>query len=72
MCIRDRTIAEGRLEPLSEDLAADMYDWARVYLPQQGLEQYEISNFARPGRQCRHNLNYWQNGEYIGLSLIHI
>lgn len=62
-----QTIAEGRLEPLSEDLAADMYDWARVYLPQQGLEQYEISNFARPGRQCRHNLNYWQNGEYIGL-----
>jgi len=32
-----------------------------------GLEHYEISNFARPGRQCRHNLTYWQNMPYVGL-----
>ncbi len=62
-----QTIAAGRLPLPDEDLAADMYDWARTYLPEQGLEQYEISNFARPGWECRHNLNYWQNGDYIGL-----
>lgn len=34
---------------------------------QAGLERYEISNYALPGRQCRHNLNYWHNGIYLGL-----
>lgn len=32
-----------------------------------GLQRYEISNYARPGRECRHNLQYWQNGDYLGL-----
>ena len=36
-------------------------------LEQAGLKQYEISNFARPGRECRHNLTYWDDGEYLGL-----
>ena len=36
-------------------------------LQQAGFAHYEISNFARPGRQSRHNLNYWRNGEYLGL-----
>ncbi len=31
-----------------------------------GFDQYEIANYARPGRACRHNINYWQNGEYLG------
>lgn len=62
-----RAVSKGGVQQPDEDLAADMYDWARDYLPQQGLQQYEISNFARPGWECRHNLNYWQNGEYLGL-----
>ena len=33
----------------------------------EGLERYEVSSFARPGRECRHNLNYWRNGSYLGL-----
>jgi oxygen-independent coproporphyrinogen-3 oxidase len=33
---------------------------------QHGLRQYEISNFAKPGCECRHNLNYWRNGQYLG------
>jgi len=37
------------------------------FLKREGFERYEISNFARPGRQCRHNLNYWQNGSYLGI-----
>ena len=36
-------------------------------LVQKGLEHYEISGYARPGFQCRHNLNYWQYGDYFGI-----
>ncbi len=36
-------------------------------LEREGFERYEISNFARPERQCRHNLNYWRNGSYLGI-----
>lgn len=42
------------------------YRWAQWYLPKKGYAQYEIANFARPGHESRHNINYWQNGEYIG------
>jgi oxygen-independent coproporphyrinogen-3 oxidase len=43
------------------------YRYAQWRLARAGLEQYEIASFARPGRECRHNLNYWDDGEYIGL-----
>ena len=36
-------------------------------LKQAGFHRYEISNYAKPDCQCRHNINYWQNGEYLGL-----
>jgi len=49
------------------DLQADMYDWARKYLQTTGFEQYEISNFARAGKACRHNLIYWRKQDYLGL-----
>lgn len=62
-----RSLACGELALPDDDLIADCYQLARQYLPTQGLQQYEISNFARPGAACRHNLNYWQNGEYIGI-----
>jgi oxygen-independent coproporphyrinogen-3 oxidase len=62
-----QAIARGEVQPPDEELAADMYDWARSYLPEQELQQYEISNFARAGWECKHNINYWRNGEYIGL-----
>lgn len=38
-------------------------------LEKLGYEQYEISNYAKPGRQCRHNLKYWERGDYLGLGL---
>jgi oxygen-independent coproporphyrinogen-3 oxidase len=44
-----------------------MYERAVEYLGLHGYEQYEISNFAKPGFTCRHNLNYWNRGEYLGL-----
>ena len=59
--------AEHGLLPLPDpDLAADMYEWASEYLEGQGYEQYEISNWAKPGYQCRHNLQYWRNLPYLG------
>ncbi len=51
----------------SEDAVADIYLSVVSALETAGLKQYEISNFARPGRPCRHNLLYWQLGDYIGL-----
>jgi oxygen-independent coproporphyrinogen III oxidase len=50
-----------------DDDAADMYLWSMDRLECAGYEQYEISNVARPGRPSRHNLKYWQDGEWIGL-----
>jgi oxygen-independent coproporphyrinogen-3 oxidase len=49
------------------DAAASMYEEAAVRLKKAGLERYEISNFARPGKASLHNLNYWEQGEYLGL-----
>jgi oxygen-independent coproporphyrinogen-3 oxidase len=52
-----------------DDLEADQYRFAIERLAREGFEHYEVSNFARPGRRCRHNQNYWQNGEYLGLGV---
>ena len=61
-----RWAAHGLLPLPDPDLAADMYEWVSDYLEGQGYEQYEISNWARPGYQCRHNLQYWRNQPYLG------
>ena len=49
-----------------EEAQADMYLATVAYLGEQGYAQYEISNFAKPGRESRHNLKYWSLGEYAG------
>jgi oxygen-independent coproporphyrinogen-3 oxidase len=53
----------------SDDAIAQMYEQAIETLKQAGLEQYEISNFCRPGFHSRHNLRYWQRRPYLGLGL---
>jgi oxygen-independent coproporphyrinogen-3 oxidase len=53
----------------SEELTADLYESAIPFLEQNGLRQYEISNFARAGRQSRHNLKYWRRQPYLGFGL---
>lgn len=58
-------VARGEVLP-DDDLQADMYLWTVSRLEQAGFRQYEISNFARPGRESRHNLKYWLGREYIG------
>jgi len=60
-------VARGRLPEPDDDLTADMYDLATDMLAQAGYDQYEISNWARPGHECRHNLQYWRNLPYAGL-----
>lgn len=48
-----------------EDLCAQMQDTVIETLQAAGFEHYEVSGYARPGKRCRHNLNYWQFGDYI-------
>ena len=62
-----RAEAEGRLPPVDDDRAAEMYECAESLLATAGYRHYEISNWARPGHECRHNLIYWANEEYVGI-----
>jgi oxygen-independent coproporphyrinogen-3 oxidase len=50
-----------------DDAASDMLDRIAERTAASGLERYEVSAFARPGHRCRHNLNYWQFGDYLGI-----
>jgi len=58
--LRDR----GDLEEPPEEKIAEEYSHIRQGLSLQGFHQYELFSFTRPGNECRHNLNYWQGGEY--------
>ncbi len=49
------------------DAAWDMQEACQARLAEAGFAQYEVSAYARPGRQCQHNLNYWKFGDYLGL-----
>ena len=62
-----RDVARGRSAGPDPDLQADMYEWSRPRLARAGYDHYEISNWARPGHRCRHNLTYWRNGDWLGL-----
>jgi putative oxygen-independent coproporphyrinogen III oxidase len=57
----------GQLSMPDPDLQADFYEATRARLEAVGLSAYEISNHARPGEQCRHNLIYWRSGEWAGI-----
>ncbi|MCA8998731.1 MAG: radical SAM family heme chaperone HemW [Planctomycetaceae bacterium] len=57
----------GGITPADEELERDMYALAMEYLPPQGFEQYELSNFARSGFACRHNQVYWNQRPYFGI-----
>jgi oxygen-independent coproporphyrinogen-3 oxidase len=58
---------EGRITPGDEDLCADMYEYADDLLRMHGYMNYEISNWALPGKHSCHNLTYWLNLPYIGM-----
>jgi oxygen-independent coproporphyrinogen-3 oxidase len=59
--------ASGSFHLPDDDAVSELYDAGVERLTAAGFIHYEISNFAQPGFECRHNLNYWQRGEYLGL-----
>jgi oxygen-independent coproporphyrinogen-3 oxidase len=64
---RLKVLADAGEAPLpDDDAAATMYLDALPALEQAGYEHYEISNWCLPQRECRHNMNYWERGEYLG------
>lgn len=65
--VEDRTLFGKREVEVDEDLARVMMEDAMEAFEAAGYRHYEVSNFARPGRESVHNLNYWVNGPYLGL-----
>lgn len=59
-------VREGQIPPVDEDLDARFFTMAGQRLGEAGYEQYEVSNYARPGRRSRHNWGYWTGAEYLG------
>jgi oxygen-independent coproporphyrinogen-3 oxidase len=60
---------EGLVRPVDEEVERTMYEHTMNRLAAEGLAMYEISNFARPGQESRHNLVYWSNDAYFGVGL---
>jgi len=64
-----RAIKEMSLPDIDPDLSADQYEMAEDLLAAHGYRHYEISNWAKEGRECRHNMVYWQNRPYLGVGV---
>jgi len=62
-----RRIGRGELPAPDDDLVADEYALADEMLSAAGLSWYELSNWSRPGHECRHNLVYWRSGNWLGV-----
>jgi putative oxygen-independent coproporphyrinogen III oxidase len=62
-----RAVAAGTTPAPDPDLQADMFGEACVVLGEAGYHHYEVSNWAKPGYECRHNLGYWERRPYLGL-----
>jgi oxygen-independent coproporphyrinogen III oxidase len=60
-------ISKGTLSPPSEEVVLDMDDFTDIVCSKRDFFQYEISNYSKPGFQCKHNINYWKNGEYYAV-----
>ena len=64
-----KQLQAGQVEPVDEEVEVHMYQSTIQTLAEHGLAQYEISNYAQPGFECRHNLVYWANDAYYGFGL---
>jgi len=60
-------VRNSSIKPLDDDAAATMYELAIDNLAVRGFKQYEVSNFAKEGFECKHNMTYWNNDPYAGL-----
>lgn len=70
LIVEDHTVVGIQdVESIPEDLEYDMYDYIMDVLEVNGYKQYEISNFAKKGKESKHNLTYWNNEEYYGFGL---
>lgn len=65
--ILNKMVLDGKIKMQSDDHDADLYESTVDFLTQNGFYQYEVSNFAKPGYECRHNNAYWQYKDYLGL-----
>lgn len=59
--------SKGKFKMLSDELSADFFDETVDLMQENNYKNYEISNFAKKGFECKHNLNYWQGVDYVGL-----
>lgn len=64
-----KQLQSGQVAAVDEEIEAEMYELTIDLLASAGLSQYEISNYARPGYECRHNMVYWANDAYYGFGL---
>lgn len=61
-----RRVRRGELSPTDDDVLARRYEIADARLRAAGFDWYEVSNWSRPGGECRHNMGYWDGGEWWG------
>ena len=64
-----REVRRGRMAQVDDELGADCYEDAEQHLATAGFHHYEVSNWARPGGESRHNRLYWTGAEYLGLGV---
>ena len=62
-------IQSGKLPNIDDDAAADMFEGIQEVTAEYGLQRYEISNYAKAGHECRHNLHYWHQDSYAGFGV---
>jgi oxygen-independent coproporphyrinogen-3 oxidase len=61
-----KALIRNRIKPMSEDLEVEIFNETQEVLSTYGLRWYEISNYAKDGYECRHNLTYWRGEDYLG------
>lgn len=64
-----RWVQEGKVSLLEEEQDRELYEMTGSILGAQGYERYEISNYAKRGKECRHNIRYWTRGDYLGFGI---
>ncbi len=62
-------VESGEIEMPDEDLDREMYELCENFLKEKGYNKYEISNYAKVGKECNHNIKYWKRDNYIGFGL---
>ena len=67
MTVEEGTVLSRANVNVDNDQQAELYEWSLDFLAAHGYEQYEISNWARVGCRCRHNMLYWNSKEYFGI-----